>query len=369
MLDELRQNIDRIDKELVKLFEERMDTAKKVAEYNLANNIEVLNSSGEAEVLKSRVELLNNRDYSKYTEEFFSHLMSLSRELQSKLINESIDAPKVAYCGDPGCYAEEAGYKYFKKNADLVGTTSFSEVFKLVETGSAEFGVLPIENTSTGFIRDVLDLLAQYNCNIVGETAISIRHCLLGVKDADIIDVREIYSHEQGLAQSSEFLSEMPDVKTIPYINTATSAKFVAKAGDKSKAAIASARAAELYGLEILKKNINKKSINTTRFIIISKKSFNNSFADKISVAFCLEHKSGSLCRVLSHFSNAGLNLMHIESRPLSDKNYEYLFHVDFSGNLQEESVKSALLKVNDECSMLKVFGNYLSCKNEGLDE
>lgn len=369
MLNEYRKNIDEIDKKLVKLFEERMDTAKKVGEYKKARNMDVLNSAREAEVLKSRVSLLENKDYAPYAEDFFEHIMSLSRKLQSGIVKNYEDAPSVCYCGDPGCYAEEAGAKFFGEGAKLYGTTSFAEVFKTVETGGVEYGVLPIENTSTGFIRDVLDLLATYNCNIVGETAISIRHCLLGIEGSKLCDIREIYSHEQGISQSSEFLSELTNVKTIPYINTATSAKYVANSGDKTKAAIASERAAILYGLAVLKKNINQKTINTTRFIIISKENTQIKDADKISVAFRLEHKSGSLCRVLSHFSGAGLNLMHIESRPLVDKNYEYLFHVDFSGNLSQECVQEALGKVKGECTMLKVFGNYKSCKQEGAGE
>ena len=276
---------------------------------------------------------------------------------------------KVCYCGDPGCYAEEAGVKFFGENASFSGTTSFAEVFKTVETGGAKYGVLPIENTSTGYIRDVLDLMSLYNCSIVGETAISIRHCLLGIEGSRVEDIKEIYSHEQGISQSAEFLSELENVKTIPYVNTATSAKYVAKNGDKTKAAIASERAAKLYGLSVLKKNINQKTINTTRFIIISKENRGVTNADKISVAFRLEHKSGSLCRALSHFSDAGLNLIHIESRPLAHKNYEYLFHVDFSGNLDEDGVKKALEKVKKECTMLKVFGNYKAYKGEGAEE
>lgn len=365
MLDKLRKDIDRIDKELVRLFEERMDTAKKVGEYKKENNIDILNSKREAEVLKNRVGLLENKDYEKYTEDFFENIMMLSRNLQSTIVNNNQSTKKVVYCGDAGCYAEEAGVKYFGENADIFGTTSFSEVFKTVETGGADFGVLPIENTSTGYIRDVLDLLAKYNCSIAGETELSIRHCLLGTQDAKVSDALEIYSHEQGLQQSQEFLSELSGVKTIPYINTATSAKLVASLNDKTKMAIASERAGKLYGLKVLKKNINQKTINTTRFIIITKQRVVSADCDKISVAFCLEHKSGSLCRVLTHFSDAGLNLLHIESRPLPNKNYEYLFHVDFSGSLLSEDVKKALSLVKAECTMLKVFGNFKSYKSE----
>lgn len=365
MLEKLRKQIDETDKELVRLFEKRMDIAKKVGEYKKEHNMDILNAAREEEVLKSRTALLKNKEYSDYAEDFFKHTMALSRKLQSKIFDCEEKTASVVYCGDAGCYAEEAGDKFFCGKAELFGTRSFDEVFKTVETGGAEFGVLPVENTSTGFIRDVLDLLAVYNCNIVGETEISIHHCLLGLNKAKLSDICEIYSHEQGLAQSSEFLSELENVKTIPYINTATSAKYVAEAGDVSKAAIASERAAKLYGLKILQANINKKNINTTRFIIISKNPCTEKNADKISVAFRLEHKSGSLCRVLSHFSNAGLNLLHIESRPLSDKNYEYLFHVDFSGNLNEGEVKRALSMVKQECTMLKVFGNYASFKEK----
>ena len=368
MLNELRGRIDELDKEIVSLFEQRMDAARQVGEYKRENGMQTLVPGREDEVLKSRVAMLENKEYSRYTEQLFKELMSLSRELQEsrgKAVNAS---RRAVYCGEPGCYAEEAGDRFFAGSADLKSVHSFSEVFKTVEAGGAEYGILPIENTSTGFIRDVLDLLAEYNCCICGETAITVRHCLLGVRGAHLSDIREVYSHQQGLEQSSEFLDTLPGIKRIPYINTATSARYVAEQADITKAAVAGERAGELYGLDILKKGINQKLINSTRFIIIGKKPYEGADADKVSIAFTLEHRAGTLYRALSHFSAAGLNLLHIESRPLSDKNFEYLFHVDFEGNLRSSRVKDALHAVGGECSILKIFGSYRSINGGGAD-
>ena len=218
---------------------------------------------------------------------------------------------------------------------------------------------MPVENTSTGAIDDVLDLLGTAGLYIVGQTVIEINHCLMGLPDAELSELREVYSHPQGLSQSRDFLKTLENIKQIPYYNTAASAKLVKDEQDKSKAAVASRHAAELYGLKILAEGINQKDNNHTRFAVIGKHLEIADEANVVSIELTLKHESGALKRVLSQFAQAGLNLLHIESRPLADKNFEYRFFIDFDGNLKNDGVQDALQKAKSDCLTLRVLGNY----------
>ncbi len=365
-LDELREKINQTDWELVKLFEKRMDLCRAVGEYKRANGLPVLNQARENEVIKTRQSWLENPDYAESAEELFTCVMGLSRKLQHQRVYarklecaEPVAHPRVVYCGVPGCYAEEAAKKYFDHQQDMLSCESFAEVFEILRRGQADYGVVPVENTSTGAIDDVLDLLAGGGLFIVGQTVLEINHCLLGACGAKISDIREVYSHPQGLAQSKEYLDTLTQAKKIPYYNTAAAAKLVSETKDKTKAAVASEYAADLYSLEVLARGINRRENNHTRFAVIGRALEIPKDADTVSIAFTLPHKSGTLKRVLSEFAQARLNLLHIESRPLADKNFEYLFFIDFSGNLKNPEVLDALEKVRDECLTLLVLGNF----------
>lgn len=372
MLQQIRDQIDKIDKQLLSLFLQRMDLAKQVGAYKRENNLPVLNPQREQELIAEKLLLLQDKEYEKYTVEFFECLMELSRQLQYQMMPQNecslpklTENSRIVYQGTQGSYSEEAMYQYFGEAKQSFHVNTFEEVFQALNNNCADYGVLPVENTSTGSIDDVLDLLAQSNAYIVGEVVVEINHCLMGVEGATIRDIKEIYSHEQGFSQSSEFLKDLPDVKQVPYYNTAISAKFVKEQKDKSKAAIASKRAAQLYSLQILAEGINKKKNNHTRFIIVSNQLEVADNANKVSLAFTVAHRSGSLYNVLSYFAQNNLNLMHIESRPLPDKNFEYLFYVDFAGHLYDEPVKQALELVKKECSFMRILGcirGELSC-------
>lgn len=365
-LDELREQINRTDRELIRLFEQRMDIARAVGDYKRERGLPVFVAEREAEVIRSRREWLENPAYADAAEELFECIMGLSRKLQHQTVPapeipaaDPVEDPKAAYCGVPGCYAEEALKKYFGAEAETVSVTSFAQVFETLRSGKADYGVVPVENTSTGAIDDVLDLLAPGGLYIVGQTVIEINHCLLGVPGAALSDVREVYSHPQGLAQSREFLNTLPGVKQIPAYNTAAAAKYVSEEGDRSKAAVASRYAGKLYGLEPLAESVNSLDNNHTRFVVIGRRFEIAEDADTVSIAFTLPHKSGTLRRVISQFAAAGMNLLHIESRPLAERNFEYLFFIDFSGNMRNPAVTDALEKVRSECLTLHVLGNY----------
>ena len=371
-LDELREKINHTDRELIRLFEQRMQLSGAVGDYKKKNYMQVLDTSREAEVIRSRCSWLENSRYAPGAERLMECIMGISRDLQHENIpaqpieaDAPVENPRVVYSGVPGCYAEEAMKQYFGEVQQAFCADSFAGVFQKLQNGEADYGVLPVENTSTGAIDDVLDLLAESGLYVVGETVLKIHHCLLALPGAKREDIREVYSHSQGLAQCGEFLKTLPQAKQIPYYNTAVAAKYISEQQDKSKAAVASRHAGELYSLQILAENINYRADNSTRFAVIGRRLEMADDADTVSITFTLSHESGTLCRVISLFAAAGLNLLHIESRPLAEKNFEYRFFVDFSGRLDEQRVADALGKAQEECLSMTVLGNFKAKTNK----
>lgn len=371
MLDQYRKEIDAIDKMLVELFEKRMDTAKKVGEYKKERGMEIFCPEREKAVIKKRTEQTQNPDYRTYTAEFFEDIMRISRSLQATIVDESADITfktvnfedenlRVVYPGTEGSYSGEALKKCFPNAKTVLNVDTFAEAAQMVVRGEADFGVLPFENNSSGAIADTLDLIRTENLYIAGETYVDIRHCLMGIQDAELSDITEIYSHHQGFLQSGGFLQSMGDkVKCNPMENTALAAKYVANSGEKQKAAIASRLAAETFGLKILKEDIHENSGNTTRFVVISNQLTSGEDCNKISAAFSARDKSGALCDVLSVFARNGINLLHIESRPLKEKDFSYIFHIDFEGNLSSHSVKAVISQMKESGAEFHLLGNY----------
>jgi len=265
---------------------------------------------------------------------------------------------KVVYCGVPGSYAEEAAILYFGNDADFITAVSFQETFETLKKGKAELAVLPIENTSTGAISAVYDLLGEYGFYIVGEIPIAINHCLLAKKGTALSDITEVFSHEQGLFQSREFLQKYPSWKNTVVYNTAAAAKLVSES-DEPLAAIASARSAEIYSLEILAEKTNFKEQNQTRFVVVSPEIIHSKENNKVSLAFTLPHVSGSLYDILGIFSREKLNLVKIESRPVANKNWEYLFFLDFTADTVDARVEEILDELSRKTQTLKILGYY----------
>ena len=359
-LKNYRDEIDNIDKELISLFERRMNIAKKVAEYKKENNLPILNEEREKEVILKNVNLLQNKEYSKITQEFFEKIMELSRSIQDELINTNeIESVKIGYQGVEGSFSEEALIKYFKSYDEVKNYEEFIDIFEALKNDEIKYGVLPIENSYTGAITDVYDLLVKYNFYIIGEECIKINQHLLGINNTDINKIKEIYSHLQGFAQSKGFLNTLDNVRLIPYHNTAISAKYVSELKDETKAAIGSMRSAEIYNLDVLKENINDNKDNHTKFIIIGKKLNYDMNCNKISVVFSLEDKAGTLYNLLRYFAENNINMIKIESRPNKDESWKYLLYVDFEGNLEDSYVKSALNLIEKNSVYFKIIGNY----------
>lgn len=372
-LQELRQQIDAIDSQIVDLYEKRMDVSRQVAEYKISTGKKVFDRQREAEKLAKVKALTHNEFNSHGIEELFEQIMSMSRKLQYRLLAEhgslgklpfisvdelETDKARVVFQGAEGAYSQAAMMKYFGDKVHSFHVDSFRDAMSAIDEGSADFAVLPIENSTAGIVNEIYDLLQEYENYIVGEQIIKIEHCLLGVPGAQLSDIRTVYSHPQSLMQSAKFL-ENHDWQQISMQNNAFAAKKVAQEQDKTQAAIAGEHAAAVYGLQVLQRGVNDSGINSTRFIIVTNQKIFKKDAKKVSICFEVPHESGSLYHMLSHFIYNNLNMTKIESRPIEDRAWEYRFFIDFEGNLADSAVKNALRGLRDEARNMKILGNY----------
>ena len=373
-LQQLRVEIDDVDRQIVELFEKRMDIASKVADYKIATGKKVFDREREAQKIKAVRELASS-DFNKVgVEELFSQLMSMSRKLQyQKLASagasgrlpfisiDSIDkaGSRVCYQGAEGAYSEMATKAFFGENVNCFHVETFRDAMSVLEEGSADYAVLPIENSTAGVVSEVYDLLTEYENYIVGEQIIEIRHCLMGIPGVKLSDIKTVFSHPQSLMQSSRFLNEHSDIQQISMKNNAFAARKVSEDKDITQAAIASRAAAEIYGLDIIQEGINQADSNSTRFIIVANQKVFLKGARKISLCLEIPHEAGSLYHIMSHFIYNNLNMTKIESRPIEDKDWEYRFFIDFEGNLEDSSVRNALRGLREEARMMKILGNY----------
>lgn len=368
-LDDYRKEIDSIDKELIALFERRMDVAVKVGEYKKKNKLPIFNGKREEEVIEKNIKNLNNSSYGDIGRSFFENLMELSRSLQANIIQENNNIQNnlieersdfvIGYQGVKGSFSEEALLKHFKTCDNTKNYDEFVDVFEALKNNKIQYAILPIENSYTGAITEVYDLLVKYGFYIVGEECIKIDQHLIGIKGTDITSIQEIYSHPQGFEQSKKFLSRYQDIMLIPYHNTAISAKLISDLKDTKKVAIASKRAAQIYGLDILQENINDKKDNHTKFIIIGKELKYNNECNKISVVFSLEDKAGTLYNLLRYFAENNINMIKIESRPNKHESWKYLLYVDFEGSIENMEVKNALNLIEKNSGYFKIIGSY----------
>lgn len=379
-LEEYRGQIDAIDSQLAKLFLERMSVTKKAGEYKKEQGLPVLDSARERQVIAAKAALTDDPAGKADLAELYAAIMGISRRQQRELVRESaedggyarwlrdlerrrepIAAPRVVYQGEPGCYSEEAAAGFFGERVHSEGLPWFDDVFAALARGDADYGMLPIENSSTGSIRQVYDLLAEYDFSLVGEYQVKVEHCLAVLPDAELADIRTVYSHEQGLMQCDRFLDGHRDWRRVPVLDTAGSAKQVRESGDRTAAAICSRRAAKLYGLKVLAFPINHNTANVTRFVAVSPCPELREGRDKISVLLSIPHRVGALYEILTLFSVQGLNLQKIESRPIAGRGWEYLFFLDFSGDLTEPRMDGVLHELSQLTEELRVLGNFKS--------
>lgn len=268
---------------------------------------------------------------------------------------------KIVYQGVAGSYSYEALINIYGKDCDKINVDTFEDVFKAIENKTAKYGVLPIENSSTGPITEVVDLLNKYNCYIVYEKTIKIEHSLLAIEGATLDSIEKVYSHPQGFLQSKQFLDNYRQWEQRPYYNTAMSVKYVKEANKLNYAAIGSKNAAEIYGLKVLKEKINTNDANYTRFVVISNDCEITDEANKISVSFSLPHVCGSLQKIINVIYIGGLSMIKIESRPIFNKPWEYRFYVDFEGNINMKKVQGVLNLIEENATNFRMLGNYIA--------
>ncbi len=265
--------------------------------------------------------------------------------------------------GAPGSYSDAAMRRHFNDVGRVMYYDHFEDLVRAVASGERTYGVLPVENSSTGGIAEVYDLVWRYECRLVGEEYIRVQHQLLGLKEAALSDIEEVYSHPQGFAQCYDFLRKHPEWRLHTYFSTAQSAGEVAAKRSKTAAAIAGKQAAELYGLKILVPDIAANKTNYTRFIIISAADCAAVRKDKLTVVVITEHVPGALYHVLGHFFHRHMNMTHLESRPIPGRPFEYSFHIDVTGSLDEVGTAEAVEELKRHCKYLKILGNYPSAK------
>ena len=374
-LNELRGKIDNIDAQLVDLFTQRMQIASQVAEYKKENNLPIYVPAREREVLQSVAEMAGP-EMANYARVLYSMLFELSRSYQKKqntsatpLYERIVDsiqntpplfpqAPMVACQGVEGAYAQIACEKFFK-NPMIMYFKNFEGIFNAIEQGLCQYGILPIENSTAGSVKKVYDLMIHHNFSIVRTFRLKIDHNLLANPGAELSKIKRIYSHEQAISQCSAFLSRYPHIEFIPVENTAVAAEMVAKSGQTDIAAISSHVCEELYGLKCLESSIQDEGNNRTRFICISKNLEIYPGSDKTSIMLILPHKPGALYRVLARMYVLGINVIKLESRPLPDKDFEFMFYFDLETSIYSEEFVQLMCELDDLCEDFKYLGSY----------
>ena len=375
-LQELRLKIDEIDRELVKLFEARMDVAADVAAYKRENHLPVLDLTREREKLAALGEMARP-ELSTYVQMLYSMMFELSRSYQSDLNREKTnlrseveraieETPRlfptsamIACQGTEGAYSQIACERMFKK-PQIMYFKSFESVFAAIESGFCQYGILPIENSSAGSVKQVYDLMLRHNFSIVRSARLKIDHNLLALPGAKKEGITEIFSHEQALSQCAGYLEKLgPNVKITRCENTAMAAEAVARSGRTDIAAIASYDCASLYGLKCIESDIQDRGNNYTRFICISKKLEIYPGANRTTVMMTLPHRPGSLCRALSRFYSLGINITKLESRPIPERDFQFMFYFDLETSVYSGEFGRMIDDLNNISEEFRYLGSY----------
>lgn len=372
-LEELRNQLDEIDNRMAELYQMRMDVCQQVGEYKVKAGRKVYDRQREKDKLADVASKVQGEFNKKGIKELYSQLMSMSRKLQYQRLVEagalgrlpfiqihSLDKEnaRVVFQGTEGAYGQAAMNQFFGEDVNCFHVRTFRDAMEAIEEGSADFAVLPIENSSAGSVNEMYDLLDEFENYIVAETILPVVHTLSGLPGTRLSEIKRVYSKAEALMQTTRFLDDHSDWQRISVVNTAIAAK-VLEDQDKAQAAVCSTYAAKIHGLEVLVDEINDEADNSTRFIVVTNQKIFLKDASKISIEFELPHESGSLYNILSHFIYNDLNMTKIESRPVEGKQWEYRFFVDFDGNLEDAAVKNAIRGLREEARNLRILGNY----------
>lgn len=374
-LSDIRLRIDEIDEKLVALFCERMGLSKEVAIYKALTGTPILNVAREREILKKVCEQAGEN--APYAHRLYTMIFELSRALQQANIPQKTSVraeienskhiasfPKngmIACQGVEGAYGQMAADRMFPQG-NLVYFKSFEAVFNAVESGLCDFGIIPIENSSNGSVRETYDLLQKKHCKVVRSERLCIRHELMAKPGTALKDIKKIISHEQALGQCSKFLKSLGDIEIIPVANTAMAAKAVAEAEDNSVAAIASHSTAKIYGLESVANGIMDSDNNYTRFVCIAREHQLYSGADHVGLILALEHKPGALYDVLAKLSALEVNLIKLESCPIAGHDFEFMFFFEMQADVTDPKILGMLEAIESASEEFIYLGNYLEC-------
>ena len=374
-LNDYRKRIDEIDEQLLALFVRRMETAGDIAAYKKANGLRVFDMRREKEKLREIADK-TPEELREYALSLYSLIFELSRSRQGRLLGTTGELPEriaraieetprlfpedaaVACQGVEGAYSAQACEKLFKRPSTFY-FSSFEAVFSAIEKGLCRYGVLPLENSTAGSVNAVYDLMMRHNFHIVRSVRIKVDHNLLANSGAKLSDIREIYSHEQAISQCARFLQSLPDVKVIRCENTAAAAKLVAESGRTDVAALSSRACMELYGLDCLAASVQDQGSNFTRFICIARELEIYPGADRTSLMMVLPHRPGSLYKVLSRFYALGVNLNKLESRPMPERNFEFMFYFDLETSVYSPQFIQLMGELPELCEEFSYLGSY----------
>lgn len=374
-LNQYRQRIDEIDDQLLRLFAERMEVAAGIAAYKKENNLPVLDMRREREKLLQIAEK-TPEGLKDYAVSLYSLIFELSRSSQNRLLGtrseltEQIETAlretpqlfpgnaTVACQGVEGSYQQMACERLFKL-PNLFFFSSFGAVFSAIESGLCHYGVIPVENSTAGSVNAVYDLMMRHNFRIVRSVRLKIDHNLLAKPGVKLEEIREIYSHEQAISQCSAFLQEHPGIRVIACENTAAAAKMVADSSRRDIAALASRACMRLYHLEALAESVQNQGNNHTRFICISKDLEIYPGADRTSLMLVLPHQPGSLYKLLSRFYALGININKLESRPMPERNFEFMFYFDLETSVYSPEFLQLMAELPGLCDSFSYLGSY----------
>jgi len=374
-LKDYRVKIDEIDAQLVKLFRERMDVTADIAKYKLEKGLPVLDGGRERQKLSEIASQLPE-ELREYGVNLYSLMFELSRANQNRLIgagneltaeieNAIANTPKlfpqdavVACQGVEGAYSQIACDRLFKMSTVFYFST-FEAVFSAIESGLCKYGVIPLENSTAGSVNKVYDLMMSHNFRIVRSVRVKVDHNLLANPGSKLSDIKAIYSHEQAISQCAKFLETLPGVEVIPCENTAVAAKKVAESGRRDIAALSSRNCEELYGLKALASAVQDQGANFTRFICISKDLEIYPGADRTSLMMVLPHRQGSLYKALSRFNALGINLNKLESRPIPERNFEFMFYFDLDTSVYSPQFIQLMGELQTICESFSYLGSY----------
>ena len=374
-IQEIRKEIDRVDDRFVKLFNERMHLSAQIAEVKREQDLPVLNVRREREILneaasKSDPELAN------YSQVLYSLIFELSRSYQEKLLKTESELHKrisrairetpalfpqsaaVACQGVEGAYSQLACERVFK-NPNIQYFKNFEGVFAAIESGFCKYGILPIENSTAGSVKKVYELMISHNFSIVRSVRLKVDHNLLAKRGTKLEDIREIFSHEQAISQCADFLQTLPGVKVTQVENTAVASELVASSDRSDVAALSSRACAELYGLEVLRTSVQDEGNNRTRFLCISRNLEIYPGADKTSIMLVAPHKPGALYKILARLYVLGINVTKLESRPIPDRDFEFMFYLDLETSIYSEEFVQLMCELDGMCEEFTYLGSY----------